>query len=87
MTTETTMNIVKRFRDDFGNAALIEKVNTFAYNEAPRKTEAYRLMLIAEYDDNFVYHVSVHEILGEAENKLKCFSCNTWKEIERQKEQ
>lgn len=82
MITETNMNIVKRFRDDFGNAALIEKVNTFAYNGAPRKTEGYRLMLIAEYDGNFVYHVSVYEILGEAENKLKCFSCNTWKEIE-----
>lgn len=83
MTMKITMNIVKRFRDDFGNLALIEKVNTFAYNGAPKKTEGYRLMLFAEYDDNFLYHVSVYETLEEAENKLKCFSCDTWKEIEQ----
>lgn len=80
MITETNMNIVKRFRDDFGNAALIEKVNTFPYNGAPNKTESYRLMLIAEYDDNFMYYLSVYGTLDDAEKKLKCFSCNTWKE-------
>lgn len=83
MITETNMNIVKRFRDDFGNLALIEKVNTFAYNGAPRKTEAYRLMLFAEYDDNFMYHVSCHETLGDAKYNLRCLSCDTWKEIEQ----
>lgn len=83
MITETNMNIVKRFRDNFGNLALIEKVNTLPYNGAPRKTEGYRLMLFAEYDDNFIYHVSCYETLEEAESKLKCFSCNTWKEIEQ----
>ena len=63
-----------------GNIALIEKTDILPYNGASNKTESYRLMLIAEYDDNFMYYLSVYGTLDDAENKLKCFSCNTWKE-------
>ena len=69
----------KILHDNFGNTATIEEVSIFAYNGAKRKEKAYRLSLTADYDNNFLYHVSVHENMQQVEFKLKGLSCNTWK--------
>lgn len=71
---------MKKFHDNFGNVATIEENYIFAYNGANKKSVAYRLTLTAEYDDNYIYHISVHEIYKEDYNKMKCYSCGEWQE-------
>ena len=71
---------MKIYFDNFGNKAEIEKVKILPYNGADKKVNGYRLTLSAMYDDDFVYHVSVHESLAEAENKMRTFSCKEWEE-------
>lgn len=73
---------IKIYKDDFENMAMIEKIKTLPYKDAPRKETAYRLILCSLYDDNKPYFLSLYESLKAATEKLKEFSCNTWKEIE-----
>lgn len=56
-------------KDRFGNVATIEHCRIFPYNGAKEKEEAYRLSVCAGYDDNFLYHVSVHETKRAAKKK------------------
>ena len=73
----------KIFRDDFGNTARISKVMTLPYKGAKRKQKSYKLSITADYDDDFLYYVSIYEKEKDAKNDLKVFSCNTWKEVKQ----
>ena len=77
------MNIIKTLKDDYGNIATIEKMQTIPYRGAPIKTPLFRLSLMAEYDNNFLYHVSCYETLEETLAELLKCSAGTFKEIER----
>lgn len=68
----------KILHDNFGNTATIEEVFIFPYNGAKEKEKGYRLVLTSDYNNNFLYHVSVHESMQDVENELKKLSCNTW---------
>lgn len=68
------------FFDDYGNCAVIEKVNILAYRTATKKEVAYRLKCFSLYNNNFVYLVSVYETENKAMGMLKTLSCDTWKE-------
>lgn len=57
--------------DDCGNIGIIEEVYILPYKGAKKKQKGYRALAIAEYDNNFIYHVSVFETLEEAKNDLK----------------
>ena len=70
------------YKDDFGNTAKIETVKIFPYQGATRKTKGFRLWVTADYDQDFVYYVSVFETMGDALKKLEDFSCGTFKQIE-----
>ena len=52
-----------------GNTGIIEEVNTYPYKGASKRQKGYRVMIKADYDNDFIYHVSVFETLEEA-NKL-----------------
>jgi hypothetical protein len=70
---------IKIFHDDFGNTATITERNMLPYKGSPIKEKGYILSITADYDNNFLYFVSVYESMGDAMEKLKMFSCNTWK--------
>ena len=65
--------------DDYGNRAEIDEVVTLPYRDSPTKEKCYRLSLYAEYDNDFLYFLSLYEKTQDVLNKLKEFSCNTWK--------
>lgn len=77
------MNIIKTLKDDYGNIATIEQIKTLPYKGAGKKELCFRLCLMAEYDNNFLYHVSCYETLETTLSKLAEFSAGTFKEIER----
>ena len=79
------MNIIKTLKDDYGNIATIEKIETIPYRGATKKTPLFRLSLMAEYDNNFLYHVSCYETLEETLAELSKCSAGTFKETERKK--
>lgn len=79
---EIFMNIIKKFKDNFGNIAAIEQTETFPYRGAGKKTSCFRLCLMAEYDDGFIYHVSCYDTLADALLKLSRMSCGTFIEME-----
>ena len=68
-----------KLTDNYGNSATIEKVMTLPYKGAKTRVEAYILKLFADYDNGFNYHVSMHESLEDAKQKLSKFSCGTFK--------
>lgn len=67
------------FKDNFGNTAKIETVEILPYKGAKKKIKSFRLCLFADYDRNFLYFVSVYDNQQEAIEKLKSFSCGTFK--------
>lgn len=69
----------KVFYDDYGNKAIIEKVNILPYKDSPVRETAYRLSMYSLYDNSFLYYVSVHLTMIQAVTRLQEFSCNTWK--------
>ena len=80
------MNVIKTLKDDYGNIATIERTETIPYRGATKKTPLFRLSLMAEYDNKFLYHVSCYETLEETfAELLKCIA-GTFKEIERKEE-
>ena len=56
--------------EEHGNTAIIEKVKTFPYKGAPKKQTGFRLIVSADYDEGFIYHISLHETLEAAKDKL-----------------
>ena len=77
------MSVIKTLKDDYGNIATIEKMQTIPYRGVSIKTPLFRLCLMAEYDNNFLYHVSCYETLEETLAELLKCSAGTFKEIER----
>ena len=76
------MNIIKTLRDDYGNIATIEKIESIPYMGAAIKIPLFRLCLIAEYDNDFVYYVKCYETLDNTLSELSKISCGTFKEVE-----
>lgn len=70
---------MKIFHDDFGNTAKITERNILPYRGATQTEKGYVLSITADYDNDFLYYVSVFESVDDAIEKLKQFSCNTWK--------
>lgn len=64
--------------DAFGNTATICPKSILPSREAKQYKTAYVLTLSADYDNNFVYHVSVHESEDVAIERMQEFSCGLW---------
>ena len=69
---------MKIYKDKFHNTAIIEKVSILPYYGAERKQNGFRLVLKSDYDNEFIYHVSVHETFADAYKQMNCFSCGEW---------
>ena len=69
-----------KYRDNFGNLATIDEVFVLPYERVKERERAYRLKLIAEYDDDFGYFMSMYDSKEAAIAKMRKYSCNTWKE-------
>jgi hypothetical protein len=67
------------YYDDFENMAVIRKRKILPDSTAHIKYTAYTLSLYAMYGSNMLYHLSTHETIEDAENKLKTFSLGTFK--------
>ena len=72
--------LVSEWKDEHGNRALIEEVDTIPYKRAKQK-KSYRLSCFAEYDNDFCYHISIFDSVKSAENQLKEFSCGSFKDV------
>lgn len=70
----------KVYYDDFENKAVIDEVKVYPYAKAAEKEKCYRLTLLSLYDDEFVYHVSIHESFENAYKDMMKISWGTWKE-------
>lgn len=70
---------MKVLHDNFNNTATIEKCLIIPFEGANYKEEGYRLTLTSDYDNDFLYFVSLYETEKEALEGLSDFSCNTWK--------
>lgn len=70
--------MIKTFHDNFGNTATIKTGRHFPYQGAKEKQDSFLLTLSADYENNFIYFVSLYETETAARNKLQDFSCNTW---------
>lgn len=70
---------MKLLHDNFGNTATITEKEILPYKGSKQKEKAFILTLKADYDNNFLYHLSIYETEKEAMNKLKTLSCNTWR--------
>ncbi len=57
-----------------GDTGIIEEVNTYPYKGASKRQKSYRVIVKADYDNDFIYHISVFETLEEAKNDLR--RCN-----------
>lgn len=73
--------IILKYEDDCHNMATIEEIECLAYYGAKYKQKAFVLKLYATYDDNMLYHLTMHETLNDATDKLKTFSLGTFKLI------
>ena len=71
--------MVKTFHDDYGNTAMIKEGRHFPYKGAKEKQADFILTLSADYEDNFIYFVSLYETEKEAMDHLKKFSCGTFR--------
>lgn len=72
---------MRTYKDDFGNRATIKRKYILPYRGAAGKEPAYILTCYSEYDNDLIYHVTVHESKAEAEEQLKEFSCGTFKAV------
>lgn len=73
------MRTIKKYFDDFGNMATIEQTKILPYKGSPIKEQAHILKCYATYDHNKLYFCSVFENEQKALEKLKSFSCGTFK--------
>lgn len=68
----------KFFIDDFKNTATITKKRIYPYYGATKKQDAFVLKI--QSFDKMYFHLTVYETEQEAINKLKTFSCGTFKQ-------
>lgn len=76
--------LIVRLKDDFGNSGTIEQKMMLPYNGASARVPGYVLTLRADYDCGMIYHVSCHESLGEALDRVKPISCGTFRVVSRE---
>lgn len=65
-------------RDDYGNSAVIRKIECLPYIGAPQRTEGYQLTCHADYDGARVYFLSLYDSKEAALKKLSSFSGGTF---------
>lgn len=70
--------LMGKFNDAFGNTATIVKETIIPYKGATKAVDAYKLPLTADYDSDYLYHVSVHETFDDAIKKMNEYSAGTW---------
>ena len=66
-------------RDDYGNSAVIQKIECLPYMGAPQRVEGYQLTCYADYDGGMVYFLSLYDSKEAALEKLSSFSGGTFK--------
>ena len=71
---------VQVFHDNFKNTAILQKVRVFPYDGCSMRKISYRLIVKSDYDDGFVYFVSVYETKEEALETLGNLSQGTFRE-------
>ena len=76
------MNIIKMFRDNYENVATIVKIESIPYSVEHIITTLFRLCLIAEYDNDFVYYVKCYDTVENTLSELSKYSFGTFKEKE-----
>lgn len=59
------------FNKECGNTGMIEEVMIYPYKGASKRQMGYRVMIKVDYDNNFLYHVSVFETLEKAKDDLR----------------
>lgn len=65
------------YKDTYGNTAKIHETELKPYNDAISKEKAFVLSL---YDgDGFLYYRSCFDVLQDAKNHLKSFSCGSFR--------
>lgn len=62
----------KIFHDEeHGHTGYIDEVYIYPYKGAACKKKSYRVTIEADFDDSFIYHVSVFETFEAAVNDLR----------------
>ena len=72
-------NKMMMFNDDYGHCAVVREVKILAHREAKKRTSSWEFTLYSTFDNNRVYHLSMHESLEDALKNLELFSCGTFK--------
>lgn len=72
---------MKIYKDNFGNTAKIERIKVLPYKGSLYKETCWRLWVTSDYDNNFVYFVSVYETFTNAKMELNKLSAGTFKEV------
>ena len=72
---------VASLSDAYGNTATIFKETIIPYRGATKPVDSYKLSLTADYNSDYCYHVSVHDNMQAALDKMNEFSNQTWKGI------
>ena len=62
-----------------GNTGIIEEVNTYPYKGASKRQKGYRVMIKADYDNDFMYFKSEFRSMDALNAKLKTTRVK-WKE-------
>ena len=66
------------YKDIFGNRAEITTTYSLPFKDSKRKVKTYVLKCFAEYDNDFLYHLSCFDCMEDAIGKLNKFSCGEW---------
>ena len=69
------------YKDKFGNTAVIERAYVKPFRESKEKIKSYRLILSSDYENDFIYHISLYETKREAVDKLRGFSGGSFEEV------
>ena len=80
------MKLINILKDDFGNTATIVRRKILPYKGSAEREFGYVLTLTADYENDFVYFVSVYSTEKDAMNRLEQSSCNTWKQCNEWKQ-
>ena len=72
--------VIEKYRDKFHNVATIDRTRRPAYYGCP-ESDHFRVTCASENNGFYIYHVSVHESLGDAREALKGISCGTFTRV------
>lgn len=79
--TVTAHEDVMVFHDDYQNVAFIQPVKVFPYFGSEVKRVSYRLIIKSDYEQGFVYFVSVYETKEQALQKLNEISNGSFRQV------